>query len=96
MWLQHCRKNNLLIDADDTTHLSSHSAETALTLDLNAALQHLSAMERLCITLSYQKGMTHGEISEVTETPLGTVKSHIKRRSSKLNSLLEAHQKDHD
>jgi RNA polymerase sigma-70 factor (ECF subfamily) len=60
-------------------------------LDLNAALAALAPSVRLCIVLSYQEGMSHGEIAAVTQLPLGTVKSHIARGTARLRELLAAY-----
>ena len=35
--------------------------------------------------------MTHGEIAESLDLPLGTVKSHIKRGTEKLKQLLASY-----
>ena len=47
-------------------------------------MKMLSHDERTCLTLSISVGFTHDEICEVTQLPLGTVKSHINRGKSKL------------
>ncbi len=91
-WLQHCRKHDLLEDATESTEEQTTAiAEDGLSLDLATAMERLSTLERLCITLSYQEGMSHSEISETTRLPLGTVKSHIKRGGEKLNTLLQVY-----
>ncbi len=63
-------------------------AEVAGRMDLDEALKGLSAAERLCVTLCYGAGLSHGEAAEALETPLGTVKSHVKRGLDKLRSRL--------
>jgi RNA polymerase sigma-70 factor (ECF subfamily) len=60
-------------------------------LDLNSALGALAPDVRLCIVLSYQEGMSHGEIAAATGLPLGTVKSHIARGTVRLRELLAAY-----
>jgi RNA polymerase sigma factor (sigma-70 family) len=57
-------------------------------LDLERALALLSAAERLCIVLNLGEGMSHAEIEQTTTLPLGTVKSHILRGTTKLRRLL--------
>lgn len=59
-------------------------------LDLERAMAHLTAPERLCVTLNHAEGMSHGEISDSTGLPLGTVKSHVSRGSEKLRRLMTA------
>jgi RNA polymerase sigma-70 factor (ECF subfamily) len=65
-------------------------------LDLNAALGALAPSVRLCIVLSYREGMSHGEIAEATQLPLGTVKSHITRGTARLRELLAAYHSSHE
>lgn len=56
---------------------------------LEQMMKHLSLNERLAMTLCFSAGMSHGEIAEVTGTPLGTIKSHINRAKKKLARLLD-------
>ena len=58
-------------------------------LDLDAALARLEPDVRLCVVLSYEVGMSHGEIAAAMAIPLGTVKSHVARGSKILRSILD-------
>jgi RNA polymerase sigma factor (sigma-70 family) len=60
----------------------------AARLDLDDALQALSESERLCVSLCYGAGLTHAEAAEALKTPLGTVKSHVRRGLDKLKARL--------
>lgn len=60
------------------------------SIDLDRALQSLSKIEQVCISLCHGVGMTHAEIANELEMPIGTVKSHIKRGLDKLRMLLTA------
>lgn len=60
-------------------------------MDLNAALQTLSAAERTCVTLCHGAGLTGQEIADALELPLGTVKSHVTRGLEKLRWRLRLH-----
>ncbi len=92
IWLQHVRKNDALRDADEIDGIALPQASSAgAAIDLDRALATLSPPERLCIVLSYHEGMTHGEIAELTEIPLGTVKSHVRRGTQRLQQLLSAY-----
>ncbi len=62
---------------------------SALKLDLEQALEALSPAERLCVSLCHGAGLTHAEIAEQLKTPLGTVKSHVKRGLDKLRLRLD-------
>jgi RNA polymerase sigma factor (sigma-70 family) len=92
-WLQHQRKNDALYDAADyeDTPLAQPDT-TSLAMDLDQALSLLVGPVRLCVVLSYHECMSHGEIAKLTELPLGTVKSHIRRGTLQLQQLLAAYQ----
>lgn len=91
-WLQHQRKKDALRSADDVAQVGNAVHDSTSTgMDLDSALATLSSPVRLCIVLSYQEGMTHAEITELMELPLGTVKSHISRGTQKLRQILAAY-----
>lgn len=69
---------------------ASHVEDRTGTLDLDEALKGLGEMERLCVSLCHGAGLTHAEIAAATNTPLGTVKSHVKRGLDKLRARLGA------
>jgi len=68
-----------------------------LRLDLEKAMLHLSTGERTCLHLMSCEEMTHEDISQLLNMPLGTVKSHINRGKEKLRKLLSgsAEEKNH-
>ena len=89
-WLQHVRRNDPLRDASNETDTGSAKEGTAgMSMDLDRALATLKEPVRLCIVLSYHEGMTHDEIADFTNLPVGTVKSHIRRGTKKLQQELE-------
>jgi RNA polymerase sigma-70 factor (ECF subfamily) len=57
-------------------------------IDLDDALKSLSDSERICVSLCYGVGLSHGEAAAALNAPLGTVKSHVKRGLDKLRSRL--------
>ena len=92
-WLQHQRKQDMLIDADNwDSSETGQSDQTALAMDLDSALAQLPAPVRLCVVLSYHECMSHAEIAHSSGLPLGTVKSHVRRGSEKLKQLLSHYQ----
>ncbi len=92
VWLHYLRKNDALGKADELQAFDSVShVSTSLGMDLDAALVTLPPSVRLCVVLSYQEGMSHGEIARITGFPLGTIKSHIRRGSQRLQELLSAY-----
>ncbi len=92
VWLQHVRKKDALRGADELAEgeLAQHDS-TSVGMDLDSALATLSNPVRLCIVLSYHLGMSHGEIAEHIDIPLGTVKSHINRGTQRLRQILAAY-----
>ncbi len=54
-------------------------------------LGKLGKTDRTCLTLAYAAGMSHSEISEIVDLPLGSVKSRIHRAKLKLQKWLEQH-----
>ncbi|MGD8912687.1 MAG: sigma-70 family RNA polymerase sigma factor [Candidatus Thiodiazotropha sp.] len=58
---------------------------------LEKCLQELKGQQRQVIALAYFKGMTHDELAAYTDTPLGTIKTWIRRGLDQLRRCL-----DHD
>lgn len=92
VWLQHQRKHDPLFQAGELDESMQVQREmSAERMDLDRALDQLATVVRTCIVLSYEERMTHAEIAEATDIPLGTVKSHIRRGSAQLKELLSAY-----
>lgn len=92
IWLQHIRKKDALGKAREMSGSElAKSDTTGVVLDLDRALVRLSNPVRLCVVLSYNEGMSHREIAELTMLPLGTVKSHIRNGAHQLQQLLSAY-----
>jgi RNA polymerase sigma factor (sigma-70 family) len=95
VWLQHARRNDALRDAEEVSDAdNTHRDSAGEAMDLDAALALLPEKERLCIVLSYQEGMSHAEITKLTEMPLGTVKAHLNRGAQKLKEVLRAYSEE--
>jgi RNA polymerase sigma-70 factor (ECF subfamily) len=56
---------------------------------VRAALAQLSEERRELISLAFLEGMSHQEIAERKQLPLGTVKSHVRRALLQLRATLE-------
>ena len=92
VWLQHKRRNDPLSGADEHPETDRASRDTTgIAMDLDRALATLPDDVRLCIVLSYHERMTHAEIAASTEIPPGTVKSHIRRGTKRLQDELAAY-----
>jgi RNA polymerase sigma-70 factor (ECF subfamily) len=59
-----------------------------MRLDIERALQRLSAAEQTVLLHCVQLGLSHGEAAYVLAMPLGTVKAHATRGKAKLRALL--------
>ncbi len=61
-----------------------------------AVLRELPPAQRRMLELSLVHGRTHDEIARDTDTPLGTVKSHIRRGLARARDLLAARPRNDD
>ena len=55
---------------------------------VRAAMKELSVLQRVAIELAFYEGLTHVEIAERLELPLGTVKTRIRQGLLKLKDRL--------
>lgn len=76
------------LDTAPEAHTSGHDA--GQRLDLDAALERLPGMQRLCVSLQHGAGYTSAEIAIALGLPEGTVKSHITRGLARLRKDLGA------
>ena len=71
----------------------SHTVQSDEVTDLDKFLAVLSEEERAIMVMSYACGLSHREISDATEMPVGTVKSVIFRGKEKIRTSFDI--KDH-
>ncbi len=93
-FLQHLRgkggQSSLLLElerGEDESHLIDRGTPE-LGLDLDAALGRLSANQRVVLMYCVQLGLSHEEVAEVLNMPLGSVKTHVARGRAKMRELL--------
>lgn len=83
------KRTDLMADTPEPeTAAGLDQADAAQRIDLDAALNTLSTAERLCVSLCYGGGLSHSEAADALNTPLGTIKSHVKRGLDKLRDRL--------
>lgn len=59
-------------------------------VDLQRALSRLSEIQRRCVGLAFLEELSHQEIAERVDLPLGTVKSHVRRGLQALRTQMES------
>jgi len=60
------------------------------------AMNQIPPEQKLVIEMSFFEGMTHTEISEALELPLGTIKTRMRQGLIKLHRLLEQYNDGHE
>jgi RNA polymerase sigma-70 factor (ECF subfamily) len=89
IYLEDVRRNKLdVTEWKDSMPLEAHKEAHGERIDLDAALAQLPSSMRLCVVLAYNNGLSHQEISDATNIPLGTVKANIYRGTAKMRLLL--------
>ena len=78
------------IDDEARERLQAPAQRIDLRLDLESAMQRLSAAERTVLLHCTQLGLSHEEAAYVLAMPLGTVKTHATRGKAKLKTWLAA------
>ena len=102
MFLQSRRKQvreTKLADALGREQLAGESygipSPDAGLADLPRMLAALTREEHIAMVLCYAYGMSHREIAELTEMPLGTVKSHIRRGVAQIRDRFDIQSSAH-
>ena len=92
------RKRFPEVEFDETRYFSEvrSSEKAVLESDIDMALQRLSIRQQAVFDLHYKKGMTHIEIADTMDLPLGTVKSDLKRGLETLKKLLAGSRRSQD
>jgi len=82
------RRTNVEFSEDQHAGAEDTAAAVATALDVDRALERLPVRQRAVFDLHYKKGMTHSEIADALELPIGTVKSDLVRGHEKLKEWL--------
>ena len=78
------------IDDEAMEQLQAPAQRIDLRLDLERAMQRLSAAEQTVLLHCTKLGLSHDEAAYVLAMPLGTVKTHATRGKAKLKTWLAA------
>ncbi len=84
---QHSELNDA-IDLESDDHVKVEQS-----VEANAAARFLAELkpeQRRVLHLSIHLGMSHGEIAEATDMPIGTVKSHVRRGLIAIREKMQA------
>jgi RNA polymerase sigma-70 factor, ECF subfamily len=94
VWIGEVRRRKLeIIELDESAIVEAPRQTPGERVDLDAALSQLPAAMRLCLVLAYNNGLSHQEIADSTNIPLGTVKTNISRGTARLRVLLSDYRK---
>lgn len=80
------RKEKGIVKSEKFATLTLHSS---LQMDIHSALAILKEEERACVTLQLIDGYSLDEIAKMTDMPVNTVKSHLRRGKEKLTTYLK-------
>lgn len=69
----------------------NHSLPADAEIMAQQLMSLLGPEDRVCLTLAYSAGLSHGEIAGLVGLPLGSVKSRIHRARLKLQNWLNEH-----
>ncbi|EGF90689.1 RNA polymerase sigma-H factor [Asticcacaulis biprosthecium C19] len=90
-YLRNVKSSHKYLLTDDMTAFEPEPStidENFRSPGLDAAINRLKPVERLCLGLSFSGDMSHQEIADELKMPLGTVKSHIRRALDQLKLCL--------
>lgn len=94
VFLSESRKSKNQNEDDLVNHIRSSEGvdehQIILKIEIEKALSMLDKNEKAALIFSYWKEMSHSEIAEVMNCPLGTVKTLIARGKQRLRQELES------
>ena len=87
-FLMHIRGKKIEFAWDVQDEEAEYKSTSDTKLDLEAAISQLKPIERAAISMCYCEELTHPEVAEILEIPLGTLKTHVNRGRDKLKAIL--------
>lgn len=80
---------SLTLLAEQQTHANESETDDTTFLALQGCLEEISPQQRDSILQAYYHGLSHEQLASAMNTPLGTVKSWVRRGLSSLKRCLE-------
>lgn len=74
---------------DDTATLFERLEQSRDAAALNGCMKQIEARQRQTIALAFWQGLTHSELAEHMQQPIGTVKTWIRRGLGTIKKCLE-------
>ena len=83
--------SNVVLDLLQENQFSSYPKQLEQAGPLLLCLDQLNEKPRYCVIRAYCEGYSHEELSALTGSPIGTVKSWIRRSLESLKRCLDEH-----
>ncbi|BAU27161.1 RNA polymerase sigma-70 factor (ECF subfamily) [Aneurinibacillus soli] len=77
----------------DKQNVEQEVERAGMAVEVREAIKRLPDHQRTVVTLRYMQDLSYGEIAEVMNMPLNTVKSYLYRARQQLQELLHEYQK---
>ena len=81
--------SNVVLDLLQENQLSTYPMQLEQSSTLLMCLDELKEMPRYCVVRAYCEGYSHEELSSITGSPIGTVKSWVRRSLKSLKRCLD-------
>lgn len=81
------------LESEPETTRENHTQQVVISEEAALVRERMASLrpaERRVLELAISEGMSHSEIAESTNMPLGTVKTHARRGMIRLREMLEA------
>ena len=81
--------SNVVLELLQENQFSPYPMQLEQSSTLLLCLDQLKEMQRYCVVRAYCEGYSHEELSSITGSPIGTVKSWIRRSLESLKRCLD-------